>query len=265
MSFGARRILLIGAVMICVVGVLYELQQQRADTEYVTAVARRVVRDAGAVTARERVLALRAYLRDHVTFHGAPDDARPFFRASASDTLESGLGWCGESARAFVDMAWAVGVPAQRVNFYGRAQHVVAEARIEDGEIVVVDATEPPQVADLERLDVVINRPEYEDYSTLNLRRLHLGWITRVRLEIGWLSYLAENPHAIKACLWLFALLALLGATASRSLLRTMLLRRGWVHISSLPKAPGESNERSERASTSSPGERTSVANDVMR
>ena len=201
---------------------------------YVKAVAEEIVQKANATDNRSRVIALRDYLRAHVSFQGAPMDDRPFLRASAAETLQSGKGYCGEVTRAFIRMADAVGIRAQRINLYGAANHVVAEVELKPGERVIVDSQNPPLLSGLETLDHVILRPEYTDYSTLNLRRLRLSWlVSRIKLEIGPLTYWAESPHALQAGLWLAVALVLLSGKllffCVRPLARKLLARRGWV------------------------------------
>ncbi|HZF39394.1 MAG TPA: transglutaminase-like domain-containing protein [Blastocatellia bacterium] len=188
-----------------------EAAKQRQESRYVKVVAEEIVRKAGAGDNRSRVIALRDYLRGHVTFRGAPHDDRPFLRATAAETLRSGKGYCGEVTRAFICLAAAVGVKAQRINLYGSDNHVVAEAELGPGERVLVDGQHPPHVRDLEPLDRVILRPEYDDYSTLHLRRLRLNWLVScVKLEMGPFTYWTETPHALKSGLWLTLMLALL-------------------------------------------------------
>lgn len=215
---------------------LSEAVTQYRNSQYIKSVAEEIVRKANATDNRSRVIALRDYLRRHVTYQDAPESGRPFFRASAADTLRSGKGFCGEVTRAFIRLAAAVGIRAQRINLYGSDNHVVAEAELSPGVRVLVDGQNPPHIRDLEPLDQVILRPEYDDYSTLHLRRLHINWlVTRVKLEMGPLTYWIENPHALKSGLWLALALALLIARllflGGRSLARRLLARRGWVKV----------------------------------
>src|SRR5438128_8674494 len=84
--------LLLGAVQIAL---------QVSDAHYVDSVAQRVVHRAGAVTPRERVIALRNYLRANISFDQAPFSDRPFLRASAGETLRLRRGFCGEVTRTF--------------------------------------------------------------------------------------------------------------------------------------------------------------------
>jgi hypothetical protein len=211
-----------------------EATMQYRNGLYVKSVAEEIVQKANAADNRSRVIALRDYLRKHVSFQGAPLEDRPFLRASAAETLQSGKGYCGEVTRAFIRMADAVGIRAQRINLYGAANHVVAEVELKPGERVIVDSQNPPLLPDLETLDHVILRPEYTDYSTLNLRRLRLSWlVSRIKLEMGPLTYWAESPHALKAGLWLVVVLVLLSGklmlVCVRALVRKLLARRGWV------------------------------------
>ena len=224
-----------------------QLQESRA----VAAVTGDVLRAAGAGTPREKVLALRDYLRHTVRFKGAAHDDRPFLRATAAETLASGRGYCGEVTRAFVCMAEAAGVPAQRVNLFGADPHVVAEADLGPGGKVVVDCQNPPHVAELESLDKVMLRPEYEDYYSINLRRLGFSHVVaRVKLQVGPLTYLLEKPHALKAVVYASLAGAMLVLFGLRRLLAAALRARGWVHVSSLapqvreaPPDPGGSTD----------------------
>lgn len=224
-------VIIVIALLMCVI----EGVKQYQDNLYVKAVAGEVVAKAGAVDARQKVLALRDYLRQNVSYYGAPYEDRPFFRDSAADTIKSQKGYCGEVTRAFVCLAQAVGVPARRVNLYGRDKHVVAEAELSPDERVVVDNQNPPQIAELETLDHVILHPEYDNYYTINLRRLHINWlISRITLEISPVTYWLENPHALKAAGWFFLGGSLLLLKMLRKALRAFLRRRGWIHSSSV-------------------------------
>jgi Transglutaminase-like superfamily len=214
-----------------------ETYKQIDENKYIKRLAEEIIRDNNACDNISRVIALRDYLRENVTHQFAVHNYRPFLRASAAETLRSGKGYCGESTRAFIKLADAVGIRAQRINLYGESSHVVAEAELRPGHRVLVDSQNPPQVRDLESLDRVIVRPEYRDYSTLNLRRLRLSrLITRVKLEIGPLTYWTENPHALKAALWV-ALASIIIVTRmvwilSRALVGRYLQRNGWVRVS---------------------------------
>ena len=213
-----------------------EAVRQRQESQYVKAIAAEVVQKAGAEDNRSRVIALRDYLRARVTFRGAVHDGRPFLRASAADTLRSHNGYCGEVTRAFINLAAAIDIRAQRINLYGGDNHVVAEAELRPGERVLVDSQNPPHVLDLEPLDEVILRPEYSDYSRLHLRRLHLNWlVSRVKFEMGPLTYWIENPHALKSGLWLALAMTLLAGNfllmGDRSPARRLLAGRGWTPV----------------------------------
>jgi hypothetical protein len=220
------------ALWMCV----FEAITQYQNSRYIKALADEIVRKAGAKDNRSRVIALRDYLREHVSFEGADDGDRPFLRASAADTLRSGKGYCGEVTRAFIRLAEAAGIRAQRINLYGADNHVVAEAELSPGVRVLVDGQNPPHVRDLETLDQVMLRPEFDDYSTLHLRRLHLNWlVSRVKLQLGPLTYWIESPSALRSTMWLSSVLTLLVGrytfVAARSMSRKFLVKRGWVKV----------------------------------
>lgn len=203
---------LTGLIVLCGVMALMEGLWQRQDTRFVRSKAESIIAEAHASEPRAKVLALRDYLRTHVSWQGLPGNGRAFLRDSAATTLRLGRGYCGETSRAFICMATAVGIPAQRINLEGSISHVVAEAELAPGDRVIVDSHNPPAIADLMPLDSVINRPEYVDYSTVNLRRFHVNWL--VKVQNGPVTLWLEQPHAIKVVAWLLLGLLLLSAKA---------------------------------------------------
>lgn len=210
-----------------------EMVRQYRDNIYVRSVALDVIRQAGAADNPARIIALRDFLRTKVQYQGAAHDDRAFLRATAAETIRSGFGYCGEVTRAFICLADAVGIRAQRINLVGASLHVVAEAEIAPGQNVIADCQNPPAIIDLEPLDKVILRPEYDDYYTLNLRRVRLnGLVSRIKMQLGALTYWTENPHALQATLWFSLALGLVGVRGLRRLLRFGLRKRGWIHAS---------------------------------
>lgn len=214
-----------------------EAIQQQSDTKYLEMLAKKIIQQAHAEDKRAQVIALRAYLQRSVQYQDASIEDRPFLRSCTVDTLWIGKGYCGEVTRAFIRLAGTLGIRAQRINLYGKLMHVVAEAELGPDERVIVDCQNPPQVQDLEPLDRVILRPEYDDYSTLNLRRLRLGWlISRVKLEMGPLTFWTENPHALQAALWMTVALGLVMMKVlllgGRALALSLLAKKGWVRSS---------------------------------
>jgi hypothetical protein len=217
---------------------LLESTWQVLDNRYVGKVAEKAVQGIDSADTRSRVIALRDYLRSNVTSSEAPYEQRPFLRATAADTLRSGKGYCGEVSRALICMARVFGIPAQRINLQGARPHVVAEVEVAPGKRLIVDCQNPPSIAGLESLDRVILRPEYDDYYTLNLRRLRVEWlVSRIKLQMGPLTYWTENPHALKALFWFSIALSLLALAGVRHIVRWCLRRRGWIHISSVAES----------------------------
>jgi hypothetical protein len=228
----------------CFFGV-WELALQAQESWYVRSVSLGVIQDAGAATSREKVVALRDYIQNNVTTFNAPffDKERPFLRATASETLKSGLGYCGEDTRTFICMANNVGLRAQRINLTGKKLHVVAEVELAPDQKVLVDCQNPPAFIELTTLDEVVRGPVYEDYFTINLRRLRIGWlISRLKLHYGPWDYVLERPHVMKAGAWGVLVASLLSLKALRWLIRRLLKSRGWVHRSNLaPMKPDPS------------------------
>ena len=186
-----------------------EARWQYLDEQYVRVVARDVVQSVHGAEPRSVVLALRDHVRSHVTHRGLPFDGRPFLRDSAADTLRSGKGHCGEATRAFINLAAAVGISAQRLYLEGQTPHVVAEVTLEGGDELIVDAFDEPYIPDIESLDEVMRRPQFNSYSTLNGRRA-LRWLPSFRSNLGPVSYWIESPHLLRALFWLISAIILL-------------------------------------------------------
>src|SRR5207253_1417777 len=117
----------------------------RSEQQWLRDKAADIVGGAHATTAAEEVVALRDYVRKHVRYEGVDANDRPFLRASARETLESGRGYCGEAIRAFICLARQRGIQAQRVNLYGPINHVVAEVQTGPDREVLVDVQDNPQ------------------------------------------------------------------------------------------------------------------------
>ena len=168
--------------------------------------ARQITDQAGAHTQRERIMALRDYLRHHVKWRGAAHDDRPFLRATARETLESGLGYCGESTRAFINLAHQLGIKAHRVNLYGPSPHVIAEAEVRTDVDILVDAQDSPLMnAYFDQrdwtLDEAIRDPgtPFLSYSNIHLRRVPMlnQYLSQVKLTNTTVTWIAENPWLI--------------------------------------------------------------------
>jgi len=168
--------------------------------------ARQITDQASAHTQRERIMALRDYLRRHVKWRGAAYDDRPFLRATARETLESGLGYCGESTRAFINLAHQLGIKAHRVNLYGPSPHVIAEAEVRPDVDILVDAQDNPLMnAYFDRrdwtLDEAIRDPgaPFLSYSNIHLRRVPIlnQYLSQVKLTNSTVTWIVENPWLI--------------------------------------------------------------------
>jgi len=177
-------------------------------------IARDIVNAASASSKVEQVLALRSFIRKHVRPDGLEIEGRPFLRASAREILETGKGFCGEATRTFICLAHHLGIEAQRVNLYGRLNHVVAEVELEPERWVLVDVQENDGTNGfLDRKWWGINEvlldddSPFMDYSNLHLRRLPLInlFVQRIKIRNGYVTWVLENPALIKA--WFFGLL----------------------------------------------------------
>jgi hypothetical protein len=208
---------------------------QCSEQAYVQDLTSAVIQDAGAIATKDKVIAIRDYLRKNVAFNGAPVVGRPFLRATAAETLKSRKGYCGEVSRAFICMAGCLDIPAQRINLYGPQAHTVAEVDI-NGRNWIVDCQYPPPIPDLKSLEQIMLEGTYADYSTLNVRRLGLDSLfSRIKLHMGPLTYWGENPHALKAAFCGSLAGVVMLVRPLRWSVRTVLRRRGWIHKSDKP------------------------------
>ena len=204
----AKRLTIPAILMTVLLFAGYCLLRHRGDQRWLAVRARQVTDRAGAHTRREQIIALRDHLRRHVKWRGAPHDDRPFLRSTARETLESGLGYCGESTRAFINLAHQLGIRAQRVNLYGPNPHVIAEAEVRPGVSILVDPQDSPLMnAYFDRRDWTLEEAARDpgapflSYSNLHLSRIPLlnRYVTRVRLTSNSLTWVLENPWLIEA------------------------------------------------------------------
>ena len=206
-----------------------EAVRQRGEDEYVRSVTQDVLRDAQATDTASKAAALRDYLRTHVRNINFYARTRPFLRDTAADTLRMSKGRCGEATRAFVNMARAAGIRAQRLYLEGKKSHVVALISAEDGSSLIIDSADRPYFADIEPLSELPRHAEFSSYSTLRWRRMSaLRKLPSNELSLGPLGYIFENPHALLACLWLLA--------SASSLALAAILRRRFARA--LPQHP---------------------------
>ena len=186
----------------------YCLSRYYDEQRWLRSKAREITSNHGAHDERSQILALRDYVRRYVRHENAPYDDRPFFRATARETLESGRGYCGESSRAYINLLGNIGISSRRINLYGDMNHVIVEVRLQSGRDILVD----PQDNDRSNgffdcqdreLDQIVGggRSLFSDYSTIHLRRIpYLGEIVqRVRLRYSPFTWTMENPWLIKA------------------------------------------------------------------
>lgn len=195
----------------------------------------RVLHESGASTQLDQVLAIRDFVRKHVTFRGAVRARTSPLRDTASRVLSTGKGYCGEDTRLFVCLAWAAGIPAQRVNLYGSQPHVVAEVGLADRRATLVDCQNPPTVTHLEPLDEIIaeRRYGYTDYSTIHFSRFGLtSSLRRLHFHLGRHSKWLESPHEIMMSVygtaalgWACVILIWLAPTRRWSIRRVIPLR----------------------------------------
>ena len=191
------------ALVLLSVGAGEALVQHRED-QYVRSVTRRVLAEAAAQDFDSKVVALRDHVRDRVRNINFWRKDRPFLRHTASQTLHSGKGRCGEAARVFINLARAAGIPAQRLYLEGRKAHVVVVVRDEGGRALVVDPTNRFFFPEVEALDGLKLPAEFTTYSAFGWRRLRtLRALPSNFVSLGPLAYLLENPHALLAFLCL--------------------------------------------------------------
>lgn len=219
----APAILLALALAFLSLAVAEAVRQKRED-DFLNSQAREALRGVNSDNFDEKLTALRDYVREHVHNVDFSARGRPFLRDTAVDILQTGKGRCGEATRAFVNLARASGINAQRLYLDGRRAHVLAVVRTPDGRKLVVDAYESPYVLENEPLELLPSHRTFTSYSTFGFRRM---WPFRKlpshEFGLGPLNYLFENPHALSSFLWFTAsalaltLAALLRRRARRS------------------------------------------------
>jgi hypothetical protein len=176
---------------------------QHREDEYVRRAAREALETSGARDRRAKLTALRDFVRARVNTVDFYFKDRPLLRNTAAETLRTGKGRCGESARLFYNLARAAGIHSQRLYLEGRRSHVVNVVEDEGGGMLIVDAGAPIHYYDeLVPLQSFTRRPEFRKYSTFGFRRYSvLVALPSNHVSLGPLVYLLENPHALLSCL----------------------------------------------------------------
>src|SRR5689334_11852145 len=105
--------------LVTLVFAVSEAISQRRENLYVAEMAQQIVRQAHGSDDLSVIIALRDYLRRNVTANNYSVIGRPFFRDTAAYALQTGKGRCGESTRAFINMAESLGIHAQRLYLEG--------------------------------------------------------------------------------------------------------------------------------------------------
>jgi hypothetical protein len=198
-----RRTQIFYAVVLALVALgIFQSVKQYRETKYVNEVARNIATQAGSKDTLATVVALRDYLRQNVKREYFSPRGRPFLRNTAAETLASGKGRCGESTRAFINMAAGLGIRARRLYLYGRRLHVVALVTLDNQQQVIVDPSDRFYFREIEPLANVTRHAEFDSYSSFNRRRTIFGFGSST-LDVGPLYYFIENPHALLALIFM--------------------------------------------------------------
>ena len=214
----AWQVYLVAAIILVTLALgISEAVSQHRESRYVAEMAQNIVRQANATDTTSMIIALRDYLRRNVTANNYPVVGRPFFRDTAAYALQTGKGRCGESTRAFINMAESLGIHAQRLYLEGELEHVVALVTLSDGRQLLVDSIDPPYFLNIEELHPGMQFPDFNYYSSINLHR----WLKNPSLPANTydppgLSYFMENPHALKALFYFLFSTACIGLFALR-------------------------------------------------
>lgn len=220
-----------------------EAVSQRRESRYVKEMAQKIVRQANASDETSTVIALRDYLRRNVTRVDYPVVGRPFLRDTAEYALSTGKGRCGESTRAFVNMAGSLGIHAQRLYLEGAREHVVAVVTLNDGRKVLVDSMDPPYIKDIEDLYQVVLDSDFKYYSSINLHRLlKTPSLPANTYDPPGVSYFMENPHALKALFYFLLSAACVALGAANLARRYARGRRRAITIPAIAGVPSHSH-----------------------
>ncbi len=196
-----------------------ELRAQVEERRVLAETLRGIVTD-GRIDSLDDLRALWRYLVAHVRWQPARGRRRPLLRTPAASTLRSGIGLCGENARAAVLLLRLGGMRAHRLYLFGpRWGHVVVECLTPDGwrlfDAHADDATLPMAeqigtlvTTDPARLPNLVAENPWTGAATLKPLRLVNGLARRHPPDA--LVAFMESPHLVKAGLGVA--LALLGA-----------------------------------------------------
>ncbi|MDG1477354.1 MAG: transglutaminase domain-containing protein [Vicingaceae bacterium] len=159
------------------------------------------------------LIAIKNYLQTNISYNSElKTKKRPLLRHTASETLTSKYGFCGENARVAIKLLLIGGIKANRVYLYRKEwQHVLIEHKYKDhwymfdGHYDENTLFEDRLVAKILSEDISEYPNTYPNNPYLNFCRLKLFYkipflqpFSKVRLP-SFIVYLFESPHLIKS------------------------------------------------------------------
>jgi hypothetical protein len=226
-----RRTQIFSAAVLALMALgIFQGVRQYRETKYVNQVARNITARAGSKDTLATVVALRDYLRQNVKRNAFSPSGRPFLRNTAAEVLASGKGRCGESTRAFINMAAGLGIRARRLYLDGQRSHVVALVTLDNEQQVIVDSSDRFYFRDIEPVESISRHAEFDSYSSFNRHRIIFGFGSNT-INFGPLNYFLENPNALMALMFIGLALCSTALRLLRRPVRSWRKRRAMVRL----------------------------------
>lgn len=162
------------------------------------------------ISAIDDLIKIKNFLNQHIKYNDdLKSQKRPLLRNTATQTLKTGFGFCGENARVAIKLFLIGGIKARRIYLFRKVwQHVLVEHKWEnnwfmfDGHFDPDTFLKDEQVASIpsesisEFPDTYPNNP-YLNFSRVKLFYNRVNSLSKLKLPIS-LIYILESPYLIK-------------------------------------------------------------------
>lgn len=168
------------------------------------------------IKTRDHLVSIKRFLNKHIHYDTSrKNEARPLLRASATETLNSNYGFCGENARVAIHLLHAGGVRANRLYLEARTSAHVAVEHFWEGHWFYFDGHNDPEVMLCDQKVATIAATQINEFP--NMFRDRDPWIVSYRVRLCFKTSLFHSFCDIRLPMWFILF------TESPALMKSML------------------------------------------
>lgn len=201
--------LFISILIICSILTIYFLFKELQELSYLKRTLYGII-GKHKISTIDDLIKIKNFLNQHIKYNDdLKSQKRPLLRKTATQTLKTGLGFCGENTRVAIKLFLIGGIKARRIYLYRKIwQHVLLEHKWEnswfmfdghfDPDTILID--EKVAKIPVENIDEYPNN--YPNNPYLYFCRIKVlqkvKSLSKIKLPIS-LVYLMESPYLIKS------------------------------------------------------------------